>query len=334
MFLAAVTVSCNFEESSIEFIITPDTALAAIEISCHTLDYFTEELKNTPHIVIAAVKRGYPFKNLSAELRNNPHIVLAAIEQNGQNLEHASEDLKNNPGFLLAAAKINGLVLKVIPEDLKTRELSYAAAEQNLLAQPWAPKALIDEALFHPDNPDIFPLLPVEKKNTERAIEALSYNPLFVRCIPAEILLTIPPEILRSAITGTPHALSLIDHNLLTADLIKPLVYNHDSLIPNNAATDENENRKIALKTLADSVIKREINDQEIINILVKYFNDDEKFMIFVITEQGVNISEASQRLQSIPAVFEPALEIDPSDEHIPSIFVSELYKINAGLFQ
>ena len=56
--------------------------------------------------------------------------------------------------------------------------------------------------------------------------------------------------------------------------------------------------------------------------------------MIFVITEQGVNISEASQRLQSIPAVFEPALEIDPSDEHIPSIFVSELYKINAGLFQ
>jgi hypothetical protein len=285
--------------------------LAAVTKNGVALQFASVELRNDPDIVLAAVRQyGVALEVASPELQNDPGIVLAAVTQNAWALHFASTELRNDPRFLLAAAEKNGLVLDQIPEPLRTLEVCSAAVAQNVEAISRVPRALIEEARSQMDNPSYFPLLPTEEQTPERARGAVEHNPLSLGCINATV---VDKGILIAALRRKPEALNLIDPDLLTDTLVNALVYNSDSLTPNNAVTDTNEARKSALKKLADLAMKAKTYNPDIIYLLAQYFNDDREFMIFAIAKCGVDFTIASERLRGDPSVTSEILNINPA---------------------
>jgi len=310
--LAAVTkngVALQF--ASVELRNDPDIVLAAVRQYGVALEVASPELQNDPGIVLAAVtQNGSALRSAGYALQNDPGIVLAAVTQNAWALHFASTELRNDPRFLLAAAEKNGLVLDQIPEPLRTLEVCSAAVAQNVEAISRVPRALIEEARSQMDNPSYFPLLPTEEQTPERARGAVEHNPLSLGCINATV---VDKGILIAALRRKPEALNLIDPDLLTDTLVNALVYNSDSLTPNNAVTDTNEARKSALKKLADLAMKAKTYNPDIIYLLAQYFNDDREFMIFAIAKCGVDFTIASERLRGDPSVTSEILNINPA---------------------
>jgi len=182
------------------------------------------------------------------------------------------------------------------------------------------------------DNPAYFPLLPSEEQTPERARNAVAHNPLFFGCINATV---VDEETLIAALRKKPEALNLIHPDLLTASHVATLVYDHDALLPNNAAADPNEGRKRALKKLADLAMKGEIGNNDIINVLAQYFNDDREFMIFAFAEYGVEFTIASERLRGDPSVVREIMDINPNErDGISDMLATGLSEINTALFE
>ena len=145
----------------------------------------------------------------------------------------------------------------------------------------------------------------------------------------------VDDETLIAAVRRKPEALNLIHPDLLTASHVATLVYDHDALLPNNAAADPNEGRKRALKKLADLAMKGKIGNNDIINVLARYFNDDREFMIFAIAKCGVDFTIASERLRGDPSAVSEIMDINPmAEDSIPAMLATGLSEINTALFE
>ncbi len=103
----------------------------AIEYNADILHWATEELKNDPIIVLAAINtKGLALEHASLRLRSDYDIVLAAVNENGQALEFASDDLKYNEIIVNAAFVMSdyGESLQFASERLRNDENTVDAA--------------------------------------------------------------------------------------------------------------------------------------------------------------------------------------------------------------
>ena len=83
---------------------------------CRKFYYITREFQETLNRIR---ENGLRLHNVSDELKNNPEIILAAVEQDSNLLEFASERLKDNYNIVLAGLKNRGIALEFASERLK-----------------------------------------------------------------------------------------------------------------------------------------------------------------------------------------------------------------------
>ncbi|MCX6991375.1 MAG: hypothetical protein NTX49_10015 [Chlamydiae bacterium] len=198
---------------------------------------------------------------------------------------------------------------------MRTIEISCAAVEQNPEARQWVPAALIPRADAEIDaNPSLFPLLPEAEITLERAQRAIEFNPLFLRFVPAKIQEgLVGSAVLTSAVRTNPAALNLIDPDLLREEIVNTVI--QMNIDPTNVALLAA--RPAALRSLADKVLDEKI-DRKITNAwifgLARYFCNDKVFMIFAITNFGIELSVASNTLRDDEDVVLAAIRIVRSD--------------------
>jgi histidinol phosphatase-like PHP family hydrolase len=317
-----------------------DIVLAAVQENGHTLRYASEDLKNNPDIVLAAVqKNGGALEHASPELRNNPDIVLAAVQKYWSAFEHASPELQNDPVFLLTAAENNGLVLEHIRADLITLSIACAAVAQTPDAIRWVPEVYIRDASSNKDHPSFFALLDPKDKTLVRATRAIEFNPLLLGAIPAEVQINLDEGFVVLAIKRKPKALNRMKPACITPLMVNGLVLNSDGSYNTceQDIIDRNLDRENALRKVAQLVIDKEISEAVatlFIYALAKYFNDDKKFIIYAITNYGVSLELASDRLKEDADVVDAAREKDLSlTAYSTSILRSGMFAIMSDLF-
>ena len=122
----------------------PEVVMAAVKQNYHALKYASEDLKSNSEFMLEAVKLNYNvLEYASEEMRSNPAVILEAIKQNGFALEYASEDLKSNSEFMLEAVKLNYNVLEYAGEEMKSNsEFVLEAVKQNGFALEYASEEL------------------------------------------------------------------------------------------------------------------------------------------------------------------------------------------------
>ena len=141
----------------------------------------SEELKNNPEVVMAAVKQNYhALKYASEDLKSNSEFMLEAVKLNYNVLEYAGEEMKSNSEFVLEAVKQNGFALEYASEELKSDpEIVMAAVKQYHQALQYASDEL--------------------KSNLEFMFEAVNLNGFALRF--ASDKLKNNPEIVMLAVT-------------------------------------------------------------------------------------------------------------------------------------
>lgn len=70
-----------------------------------TLVYASEEMKNDPDVIMAAVRQDFSLASTPVEKRNNYKLVMAAVESDGHELRFAPDALRNNITIVHAAVK-------------------------------------------------------------------------------------------------------------------------------------------------------------------------------------------------------------------------------------
>ena len=155
----------------------PEVVMAAVKQNYHALEYASEDLKANSEFMLEAVKQDYyALEYASEEMRSNPAVILEAIKQNGFALVYASEDLKANSEFMLEAVKQDYYALEYASEDLKANlEFMFEAVNLNDFALRFASDKL-------KNNPEIV-MLAVTKSYgiaLQYASENLKNNPEIV----------------------------------------------------------------------------------------------------------------------------------------------------------
>ena len=122
----------------------PEVVLAAVKKDYHALQYAGEELKSNPEIIMEAVKQnGLALQYASEELKSNLEIVMEAIKQNYKALEYTSDEVKSNPEIMLEAVKQDYHALQYARGDLKSNfSFMLEAVKQDGLALIFASKEL------------------------------------------------------------------------------------------------------------------------------------------------------------------------------------------------
>ena len=104
------------------------------------LRFASDEVKNTPEVVRAAVQRnGYALHYASPEVKNNPDVVRAAVQENPFALQYASDEVKNNPEVVRAAVQQDGFALEFASGEVKNNpDVVHAAVQQCRFALQYA----------------------------------------------------------------------------------------------------------------------------------------------------------------------------------------------------
>ena len=155
----------------------PEVVMAAVKQNYHALKYASEDLKSNSEFMLEAVKLNYNvLEYASEEMRSNPAVILEAIKQNGFALEYASEELKSDPEIVMAAVKQYHQALQYASDELKSNlEFMFEAVNLNGFALRFASDKL-------KNNPEIV-MLAVTKSYgiaLQYASENLKNNPEIV----------------------------------------------------------------------------------------------------------------------------------------------------------
>ena len=110
----------------------------------------SEELKNNPEVVLAAVKQNYnALEYASGEIKSNPEFMLEALKQYYRVLQYASGDLKSDFAFMLEAVKQNGFTLEYASEELRSNpEIVMEAVKHDYHILQYASKELRSNPTF------------------------------------------------------------------------------------------------------------------------------------------------------------------------------------------
>ena len=110
----------------------------------------SEELKNNPEVVLAAVKQNYnALEYASGEIKSNPEFMLESLKQYYRVLQYASGDLKSDFVFMLEAVKQNGFTLEYASEELRSNpEIVMEAVKHDYHILQYASKELRSNPTF------------------------------------------------------------------------------------------------------------------------------------------------------------------------------------------
>ena len=114
---------------------TPEVVMAAVAGNAshpHVLQWAGEAVKGDREIVLAAVqKHGKALQWAPEEMRNDHEIVLAAVTDRGEALQHASESLRDTDDVVLASVSAWGQSLRWASARLREDLAAVRAAVQD-----------------------------------------------------------------------------------------------------------------------------------------------------------------------------------------------------------
>ena len=136
--LIVVTAIVKLDGSALRFASTelkntPSVVIEAVRQYGFVLDFASDEMRNTPSVVIEALKRtcGRALEFAGDEVKNTQSFVLEAVRQTGTALEFASDEMKNTQAVVLEAVKNDGFALKHASAEMKNTQSVVIEAVKN-----------------------------------------------------------------------------------------------------------------------------------------------------------------------------------------------------------